>query len=61
MQRGYDVLFSNPLLGALIVFASLLLLSAFCMWGSFYFKRMVAADRKSKADYRKQNSDSFRK
>jgi hypothetical protein len=56
MQRGYDVLFSNPLLGGLIVFASLLLLTALCAWGSMSFKRLVAVDRASKAEYRKKNS-----
>jgi hypothetical protein len=32
------------------------LLTALCAWGSMYFKRLVAVDRASKAEYRKKNS-----
>jgi hypothetical protein len=52
MVRGYDVLFKEPLLGALLVISALLLVTAICLWGSFHFKRMVKRDEAAKAAFR---------
>jgi hypothetical protein len=54
MVRGYDVLFKNPLLGGLLVFAALLLITSICAWGSFHFKAMVRRDQERKAAFRDQ-------
>lgn len=57
MVRGYDVLFKNPLLGALLVCSSLLLITALMAWGSFYFKRKVAQDERLRKQYRESERD----
>lgn len=54
MVRGYDQLFANRLLGGLLVFAALLLVTGICVWGSFYFKRMVKKDEADREHLREQ-------
>jgi hypothetical protein len=58
MVRGYDQLFANRLLGALLVFAALLLITGICVWGSLYFKRMVKQDEEDRRQIRGRDRDS---
>lgn len=56
MVRGYDQLFANPLLGGLLVFASLLLITAICAWGSLYFKAKVKQDEEARRQIRRSQT-----
>jgi hypothetical protein len=55
MQRGYDVIFQNRTLGAFLICAGLLFVTAVCIWGALYFQRKVKEDSEMRRKFRKDN------
>lgn len=55
MQRGYDVIFQDRTLGALLICAGLLFMTAICVWGALYFQKKVKEDSEAKRKFRREN------
>ncbi len=55
MQRGYDVIFQDRTMGALLICAGLLFMTAICIWGALFFQKKVKEDSEAKRKFRREN------
>ncbi|MEI7576620.1 MAG: hypothetical protein WCK51_06990 [Armatimonadota bacterium] len=55
MQRGYDVIFQDRTLGALLICAGLLFTTAVCVWGALFFQKKIKEDSEMRRKFRREN------
>lgn len=55
MKRGYDVIFQDRTMGALLICAGLLFTTAICIWGALYFQKKIKEDSEMRRKFRREN------